>query len=117
MDQRRPQASGRNKVSEVVTFPMPREKRQHPSPAYMPAQMLVPGQDAPTPCIVREVSPSGAKIEVKGHSVVPRAFWLQIEGDTRLHLCNVAWINEEFVAVDFRPDQRAAWTMRPCDSS
>jgi hypothetical protein len=104
-------------VSEVITFPVLREKRQHPLSAYMPAHMLVPGQDAPTPCVVREVSTSGAKIEVKGHSIVPRAFWLQIEGDTRLHLCNVASINEEYVVVDFRPDQRAAWTMRPVDSS
>ena len=103
------------RVSEVVTFPILREKRYHSFPAYMPAHMLVPGLDIPTPCVVREVSPSGAKIEVKGHSIVPRAFWLQIEGDTRLHLCNVASINEEYVAVDFRPNQRAAWTMRPCD--
>ena len=104
-------------MSEVITFPKLREKWQHPQPAYMPAHMLVPGLDVPTPCVVREVSPSGAKIEVKGHSIVPRAFWLQIEGDTRLHLCNVTSINEEYVAVDFRPNQRAAWTMRPTDSS
>ena len=104
-------------MSKVVTFPVLGEKRQHPLPAYMPAHMLVPGQDTPTPCIVREVSPSGAKIEVKGHSIVPRAFWLQLEGDTQLHLCNVAWISEEYLAVDFRPSQRAAWTMRPIGPS
>ena len=104
-------------MSEVVTLTTLREKRQGPRPAYMSAKMLVPGEDYPTSCIVREVSPSGAKIKMQGHSVVPRAFWLQIEGDSRLHLCNVAWINEEYVGVDFRPDQRAAWREHPSDSS
>ena len=104
-------------MSEVVTFPNLCGKRQNPLPAYMPGYMLVPGLDIPTACIVREVSSSGAKIAIKGHSIIPRAFWLQLEGDTRLHLCNVASITEEYVTVDFRPNQRAAWTMRRCDSS
>jgi hypothetical protein len=105
-------------MSEVVELLTLREKRERPRhSAYMFAKMLVPGQDVPTSCIVREISPSGAQIEVKGHSVVPKVFWLQIDGDTKLHLCEVASISEEYLGVDFRPDKRAGWAVQTSEST
>jgi hypothetical protein len=84
-------------------------KLQPRLPAYMAAKIVVPGQRAFPRCVVRQISPAGAKLEVNSNWVLPSRFWLHIDGDTRMHYCVVVWMDGTNVGVDFRPDQRSTW--------
>jgi len=81
------------------------ENRRHQprQPANIAAYIVAPGQKAPAPCIVREVSDFGAKLQVDLCWISPPAFWLRLNGGTRLHHCLFLWRGGEFVGVNFSP--------------
>ena len=88
-----------------------REKRVHQPrlPTNMKARIIVPGQVAPAPCKITNISPAGARLQIETQWILPRSFWLRIVGDASLHYCMMVWRKGEEVGVDFRPDQRAQW--------
>jgi hypothetical protein len=94
------------------------EKRRHQPrlPAHMSANIVAPGQLSPAPCTVREVSFEGAKLELDVNWIIPKLFWLRIEGDVRLHYCVVAWRHGSSVGVEF-PPHRNDWWAKMCDRS
>jgi hypothetical protein len=86
------------------------EKRQHQPRlnAYMPVNIVVPGQKSPAACAVREISPAGARLEIDQGWILPKYFWLRIVGDTGLHQCRVAWREGKTVGVEF-PVKSSWW--------
>jgi PilZ domain len=102
----------------VTTVSAAIEKRRHQPrlPAHMTASIVAPGQLSPAPCVVREVSFEGAKLELDGEWIIPKLFWLRIEGDVRLHYCVVVWRDGSSVGVEF-PPHRNDWWAKICDRS
>jgi hypothetical protein len=52
-------------------------------------------------CVVRNISPNGAAIEVETPAFVPGRFRLVMESGARVHDCRVAWIQDKRIGVTF----------------
>ncbi|HEY7748407.1 MAG TPA: hypothetical protein VH933_07005 [Aestuariivirgaceae bacterium] len=73
--------------------------------ARMAAKIIAPGQVSPAPCIVTEISPVGAKLNIDSGWILPRNFWLRIDGDRDVHYCTIKWRDGGTVGVDFPSGQ------------
>jgi len=77
------------------------ERRKSPrtelnEPAYVSSGGSVIG------CMVRNMSPAGAAIEVDNAAFVPQRFRLVMASDRSVHDCDVVWIQENRIGVSFR---------------
>src|SRR5215207_5041185 len=80
----------------------------------IPATILVPGQVSPAPCVIGELSPNGACLDVDPDWVLPRVFWLRINTDCHLQNGRMIWRQGRAVGVEFsRPSIQ---TTRPEES-
>jgi PilZ domain len=78
------------------------ERRKHPrtevnQPAYVSAGGLVMS------CMVRNISPEGAAIDVENPAFVPARFRLVMASDATVHDCRVAWIQKNRIGLTFIP--------------
>ena len=76
------------------------EKRKYPrteidQPAYVSSGGSVMG------CVVRNISPEGAAIDVENPAFVPERFRLVMANDSSVHDCRIAWIQKNRVGVTF----------------
>ena len=76
------------------------EKRKHPrteisEPAYVSSGGSVMS------CMVRNISPEGAAIEVENPAFVPPHFRLVMSKDSSIHECSVVWIRQNRIGVTF----------------
>jgi PilZ domain-containing protein len=76
------------------------EKRKHPrteinEPAYVSAGGSVMS------CVVRNISPEGAAIDVENPAFVPQRFRLVIKSDSSVRDCRVAWIQKNRIGLTF----------------
>jgi hypothetical protein len=76
------------------------EKRKHQrteinEPAYVSAGGSV------MRCVVRNISPDGAAIDVENPSFVPSQFRLVMAKDSSTHDCRLIWIREKRVGLAF----------------
>jgi hypothetical protein len=76
------------------------EKRQHPrteidEPAFVSAGGSV------MRCVVRNISPAGAAIDVENPAFVPSHFRLVMANNTVVHECRIAWIQQKRIGVIF----------------
>jgi len=76
------------------------EKRKHPrteidEPAYVSAGGSVMS------CIVRNISPEGAAIDVENPAFVPSRFRLVMASDSSVRECRVAWIQKNRIGLTF----------------
>jgi hypothetical protein len=76
------------------------EKRKHPrteinEPAYVSAGGSVMS------CMVRNISPEGAAIDVENPAFVPQRFRLVIKSDSSVRDCRVAWIQKNRIGLTF----------------
>jgi len=78
-------------------------------PAHMAAQILAPGQYSPAPCVVREISQTGGKLQLEEGWIIPPTFWLLIQGDSVMHYCKVMWREGPALGIEFPADQSSAW--------
>ena len=53
-------------------------------------------------CLVRNLSATGACLEVASQAGVPPTFELQIEGETAHRRCSLAWQSDNKIGVEFR---------------
>ncbi len=65
------------------------------------ATIAAPGMLSAVPCIVLDISLSGARLHVHHESEVPNQFTLLIELDGQEHACQVAWRRENAIGVHF----------------
>jgi hypothetical protein len=52
-------------------------------------------------CIVRNISPEGAAIDVDNPAFVPARFRLVIDNGAKVHECSIAWIQKNRIGVAF----------------
>jgi hypothetical protein len=52
-------------------------------------------------CVVRNISPEGAAIEVDNPAFVPSRFRLVMANGATVHDCNVAWIQKNRIGLTF----------------
>jgi len=76
------------------------EKRKHPrteidEPAYVSAGGSVMS------CIVRNISPEGAAIDVENPAFVPPTFSPVMASDSSVRECRVAWIQKNRIGLTF----------------
>jgi hypothetical protein len=76
------------------------EKRKHPrteihEPAYVSANGSVMS------CVVRNISPEGAAIDVENPAFVPPRFRLVMAGDSSVYECQIAWIQQKRIGIAF----------------
>ena len=76
------------------------EKRKHPrteinEPAYVSAGGSVMS------CIVRNISPEGAAIDVENPAFVPPRFRLVMANDRSVRECRIAWIQKNRIGLSF----------------
>lgn len=76
------------------------EKRKHPrteidEPAYVSAQGSVMS------CVVRNISPEGAAIDVENPAFVPSRFRLVLKSDSSVRECRIAWIQKNRIGLSF----------------
>lgn len=92
-----------------------KEKRVHQPrlPTNMKARLIVPGQVAPAPCTITDISPGGARLQIDTQWILPRSFWLRIVGDASLHYCVMVWRKGEEVGVDFRRPESSMVEAKP----
>lgn len=77
------------------------ERRKSPrtelnEPAYVSAGGSVMG------CMVRNISPRGAAIDVDNAAFVPQRFRLVMASDRSVRDCDVVWIQGNRIGVSFR---------------
>jgi hypothetical protein len=76
------------------------EKRKYPrteinEPAYISSGGSVMG------CVVRNISPEGAAVDVDNPAFVPPDFRLVIARDSSIYQCKIAWIQQKRIGVTF----------------
>lgn len=76
------------------------EKRKHPrteidEPAYVSADGSVMS------CVVRNISPEGAAIDVENPAFVPSRFRLVLRRDFSVRECRIAWIQKNRIGLSF----------------
>jgi hypothetical protein len=85
------------------------EKRRHSrveinEPAYVSSGGSVMS------CVVRNISPEGAAIDIENPAFVPQRFRLVVARDSSVHECRIAWIQQKRIGITFvaapqgRPD-------------
>jgi hypothetical protein len=76
-----------------------RDRRLSPRTRTLKGARIVWPTGSPVTCIVRNLSDTGAKIEV--HSPVPGIFDLVFDGDQSRRPCRVVWRREIHIGVRF----------------
>lgn len=76
------------------------EKRKHPrteidEPAYVSADGSVMS------CVVRNISPEGAAIDVENPAFVPSRFRLVLRRNSSVRECRIAWIQKNRIGLSF----------------
>lgn len=76
------------------------EKRKHPrveieEPAYVSSGGSVMS------CVVRNISPEGAAIDIENPAFVPQRFRLVVARDSSVHECRIAWIRQKRIGITF----------------
>jgi hypothetical protein len=78
------------------------EKRKHPrteinEPAYVSSGGSVMS------CVVRNISPEGAAIDIENPAFVPQRFRLVMAKDSSVRECSIAWIQKNRIGLTFIP--------------
>lgn len=85
------------------------EKRKHPR-VEIDEQAYVSSGGSVMSCVVRNISPEGAAIEVENPAFVPQRFCLVMAKDSSVRECQIVWIQQKRIGVAFvapaqgRPD-------------
>ena len=90
---------------------MPEQRRTFRKRAFMAAYVLA--IDAPTPlfCLVRDMSQTGARLELSEGTVLPGTFELHITGRRRVYRAEVIWRRAEEVGIRFLARASAPGTL------
>jgi hypothetical protein len=66
-------------------------------------------------CVIRNLSNSGASLEVANVVGIPPAFDLRIDHETESHRCVAIWYGENRIGVEFRPQRSQPADMQTID--
>jgi hypothetical protein len=76
------------------------ERRKHPRTEIEEPGLVSVGGSVMS-CVVRNISPEGAAIEVDNPAFVPARFRLVMANGTKVHECSVAWIRKNQFGLTF----------------
>jgi len=76
------------------------ERRRHPR-TEIDEPALVSAGGSVMRCVVRNISPEGAAIDVDNPAFVPARFRLVMNNGARVHECSIAWIQKNRIGVAF----------------
>jgi hypothetical protein len=76
------------------------EKRKHPRTEIEEAAYVSSGGSVMS-CVVRNISPEGAAIDVDNPAFVPPRFRLVIAKDSSVYECKTIWIQQNRIGVAF----------------
>jgi hypothetical protein len=76
------------------------EKRRHPR-VEIEEQGYVSSGGAVMSCVVRNISPAGAAIDVDNPAFVPQRFRLVMAKDSSVRECRVIWIQKNRIGLAF----------------
>jgi hypothetical protein len=76
------------------------EKRKYPRTEIDQAA-YVSSDGSVMSCMVRNISPEGAAIDVENPEFVPQHFRLVMANDSSVHECRIAWIQKKRIGVTF----------------
>jgi hypothetical protein len=76
------------------------ERRRHPRTEINEPGLVSAGGSVMR-CVVRNISPDGAAIDVDNPAFVPARFRLVLENGARVHECSVAWIQKNRIGLTF----------------
>lgn len=81
------------------------DRRQEPRQRVVRAAItVVEGSDGPAgalPCVVLDISKSGARLHVHSPTETPDRFQLVVESENSSHRCEVVWRRDNEVGVKF----------------
>jgi hypothetical protein len=77
------------------------ERRRTPRRRTLKAGIIIFNNGGGLSCMVRNLSPAGACIEVESPQGIPDAFTLVIESDNLMRRCHIGWRNEKRIGVAF----------------
>jgi hypothetical protein len=87
----------RNRALEQETM---EERRKYPRTEINEPAYVSSGGSVMT-CVVRNISPEGAAIDVENPAFVPARFRLVMAKDSSVHECTVAWIQKNRIGLTF----------------
>jgi hypothetical protein len=87
----------RKKLREHETM---EDRRKYPRTEINEPAYVSSGGSVMT-CVVRNISPEGAAIEVENPAFVPERFRLVMAKDRSVHECAVAWIQKNWIGLTF----------------
>jgi PilZ domain-containing protein len=70
------------------------------------AHIVLEESSAMIACIVRDLTPGGACLELTPPAQLPRRFGLVIDPGSEMRQCDLVWRHENRVGVEFIPAQR-----------
>jgi hypothetical protein len=76
------------------------EKRKHPRTEIEEAAYVSSGGSVMS-CVVRNISPEGAAIDVDNPAFIPPRFRLVIAKDSSVYECKTIWIQQNRIGVAF----------------
>jgi hypothetical protein len=76
------------------------ERRRHPRTEINEPGLVSAGGSVMR-CIVRNVSPDGAAIDVENPAFVPARFRLVMDNGAKVHECSIAWIQKNRIGAAF----------------
>jgi len=72
------------------------------------AKILLPGNFSLFECTVRNLSPTGAQLELASTLGIPNSFRLKLDDKGDVHSCRVAWRTATRLGVEFGPEPEVA---------
>jgi hypothetical protein len=85
---------------EPARIKEPRKRREAREPTFRFARIFI-GRQPSQSCIVRDISPSGARIAMDGAAELPEQVILAISQDARKYRARVAWRKEHEAGLCF----------------
>jgi PilZ domain len=76
------------------------ERRKHPRTVVNEPALVSSGGSVMS-CMVRNISPEGAAIDVETPAFVPERFRLVIPNDGSVYECRIAWIQKNRIGLTF----------------
>lgn len=62
---------------------------------------IIYGVAAPVECLIRNLSPKGACLEIKSHAPIPDQFALLIKPEMVKRNCHLVWRKDDRIGVEF----------------
>ena len=78
------------------------EKRKHPRTEINELAYVSSGGSVMS-CVVRNISPEGAAIDIENPAFVPQRFRLVMAKDSSVRECSIAWIQKNRIGLTFIP--------------